>query len=713
MRSFWLVVLAACQPTVPDPVESDAPDTEVIPDSDSDVQDSDVPIEDVRRPNPTCVAFARPANEARVSLTRAYPQVTNTKITALVPAPGGGWLYGTQPGEIWRVRGTAAPERVLDHTGPVWDGANEAGLLGIAVDPDFSTNGRVVLSYTRRDSAIFSRIVTMTSSDGLRTLDTSSERTVLEVRQPYDNHNGGHVQFDRAGDLLIALGDGGSGGDPLNAGQDTNTLLGKILRIRLDRAPYSVPSDNPFADGGGKPEIYAWGLRNPWKFDVDPATGDVWAGDVGQNAREEVDIIQRGGNYGWRVKEGTRCYASTPCDGPYIDPVVEYEHALGRSITGGVVVRGGQLPGLEGAYLYTDYLSGRLWAAVRDLDDGGYEARLLIDGTGLRVATFARGEDGEILLADHAGGGLYRLQATPADGPKVPPTLSATGCADVADVAEPSTGLFRYELIHPFWSDGAEKTRYLGLPDGTRGTWTSDGDLDLPVGTVLRKDFTREGAPIGVRLFVHHEDGWAGYDYAWRSDMSDADYVSGVNRTVGGGDWHYPSGAACVACHTSAAGRSLGLEARQLARSVRAPDGTDVDQIDRLVRLGFVDPLAERPTPLVDRTDRDVDQAARSWLHVNCAPCHRPGGGAGDMDLRVSTALRDTRACGVVPARGDAGAGPGARLIVPGSADQSVILARVRDTGVWRMPPEGSLRVDVEGADLLERWINALPGCDR
>jgi glucose/arabinose dehydrogenase len=279
----------------------------------------------------------------------------------------------------------------------------EQGLLGLAFHPDYRKNGRFVVNYVRRSDGSTVIAEFQVSPDPDRS--QAAEKRLLVVSQPYPNHKGGMVEFGPDGLLYIGLGDGGSGGDPENRGQNTAELLGKMLRIDVDRGtPYAIPKDNPFVSGGGRPEIFASGLRNPWRFSFDRQTGELWAADVGQNAWEEIDIVQRGGNYGWRVMEGTHCFL--PREGctrdGLIPPVAEYGHDRGRcSITGGYVYRGSRLPGLRGSYLYGDFCSGEVFA----LSKGGQQTLL---SSGLRIASFGQDQDGELYVVGH-GGTVHRI----------------------------------------------------------------------------------------------------------------------------------------------------------------------------------------------------------------------------------------------------------------------------------------------------------------
>jgi glucose/arabinose dehydrogenase len=273
----------------------------------------------------------------------------------------------------------------------------------MAFHPGFAANRQVFLSYTRRGTgrgltSVISRFI----ADGSgAVLDSGSEQPILTLDQPFRNHNGGHIMFGPDGFLYIGFGDGGSRADPQGNGQNVNTLLGAILRIDVDGGrPYAIPPDNPFAGGGGRPEIYAWGLRNPWRFTFDRATGDLWLGDVGQNDIEEIDLIVRGGNYGWNLREGTAIFRRGGPTGGLIGPVGQYRHNLGCSITGGYVYDGGAVAGLGGAYVFGDFCSGRIWAQFAA--EEGRPIRQLVD-TDLSITSFGQANDGRLFVLDLRG----------------------------------------------------------------------------------------------------------------------------------------------------------------------------------------------------------------------------------------------------------------------------------------------------------------------
>ena len=283
----------------------------------------------------------------------------------------------------------------------------EEGLLGLALSPNFPVDGQVYLYYTAGNPrrSVLSRFQVVDEA-----IDAHSERILLEVPQPYSNHNGGQLAFGPDGYLYVALGDGGSRGDPEGNAQNLSTLLGSILRLDVSGEAYAVPPDNPFvATSGARPEIYAYGLRNPWRFSFDRATGELWAGDVGEDRWEEIERIVPAGNYGWNVMEGLECYLSPGCNtAGLLLPRAVYGHDAGCSVTGGYVYRGSSMPELDGWYVYGDFCSGRVWA-VNTADES---PAVLLAKTGLPITSFGELPDGELLILTFADA-IYRLQRGP------------------------------------------------------------------------------------------------------------------------------------------------------------------------------------------------------------------------------------------------------------------------------------------------------------
>ena len=327
-------------------------------------------------------------------------------MTGAFQGPDGRWYVLEQPGRILTFKeGDASATVFLDIRDHVEFGG-EKGLLGFAFAPNFAQSGVFFLDYTR-GGPLRTEITSFTSNGVIA--DKSSEAVLLEISQPFDNHNGGQLAFGPDGYLYIGMGDGGSGGDPMRNGQNKNVLLAKLLRIDVsDRTRYKSPPDNPFAGGGGRPEIYAYGLRNPWRFSFDTDTGVLFLADVGQDNYEEVDIVSKGANFGWNIMEGLHCYNASRCDMTGLTlPIVEYDHSFGCSVTGGFVYHGAATD-LRGVYLYGDYCSGRIWGLR--YGSGRVLAQTQVTTSGFSIGSFAQDRAGEVYVLQYAGsGGFYKV----------------------------------------------------------------------------------------------------------------------------------------------------------------------------------------------------------------------------------------------------------------------------------------------------------------
>lgn len=661
-----------------------------------------------------CVPPARPT-EGSIALAPALGDLSFASPVEAIVGPGRRFYVLEQKGAVRVVDANGLMTTALDITAKVTSGG-EAGLLGIAFDPSFADNGFVYLHFDQRIAAspgvVFQSVIARyRSNDGGATFDPASEKRLLVVDQPFSNHNGGKIAFGPDRFLYVALGDGGSSGDPSGNAQNKEVLLGKILRIDTQGDPYGIPPTNPFATGGGRPEIFAYGLRNTWKLSFDTLTGEIWAGDVGQGKFEEVDRVVLGGNYGWNVREGMHCYDGSTCqpDG-FIDPVVEYDRSEGISITGGYVYRGATIPALYGKFIYGDFSSGRIWA-VEKRGDGTFGALLLAE-TNLKISTFAQDPDGEVYVADYATGRVQKLVAAP--DPSTPSgfgaRLTETGCLDPANATRPPPGMIGYTVNSPLWSDGATKDRWLYVPAGAKVGVLADGDLDVPAGSVAVKTFSIGGKMIETRLFARYADEtWAGYSYEWNDEQTEAALL-GTGKTkplAGGVTWTFPSRAECFACHTVAAGFTLGLEARQLDRDEDGKNQLDrfAPSFDRPVVAGVLAPLRAADAPGASDEER-----ARGYLHANCSSCHREGSGSGaaTLDLRADRSFRDMKICNVAPQGGDLGVA-GAKIVTPGDPARSTLASRMRSLDpTARMPQLGTRVVDEVGAGAVDAWIRAL-----
>lgn len=697
---------------------------------------------DTRPANPTCKAPARPPSNAPIAFEEVYAAVNLGIPMMIAQAPGNRnkWFVAQRNGNLVSFNVTApvaAPANVGNLAtacgGAVGQGG-EGGFLGFAFHPAFATNGKIYATWTQTSGAPggFDSIVSeLHSPDGGVSIDAC--KTILgPFPQPASNHNGGGIAFGKDGFLYLTFGDGGGGDDPFLNGQKKTGFFSKLLRIDVDNPAgglqYGIPNGNPWKGmdpGTNEPATFAYGLRNPFRFSVDRETNEPWLGEVGQNKWEEVILAKAGGNYGWPCREGAHDYITTGAKCPsmsnLLDPVVEVEHipANTRSITGGVVYRGKAIPGFVGSYVFGDFESQEIFVVSFDTTTGEAKLTKVDDAPANPWVSFGEDLDGEV-YATAFNGTMWKIIPKPgAPASTFPDRLSKTGCTDPADVKKPASGLIPYGVRTPLWSDGAEKERWMALPDGSKITVGADGDFDFPKGTVLVKTFTIGGKKIETRLFVRHDDdGWAGYTYEWLDDQSDAVLLLGSKqKTVGTQSWHFPSRSECVRCHTAAAGRSLGLELGQqngdhvypstnrISNQLKtldhigmfaAPLGKPVDQI-----LAYPDPLGAAP----------LEQRARSYLHANCSNCHRKdGGGRGNMVLTYGTSFKDTVTCNVDPEAGDIGVA-GGKLIVPGQPAQSILSRRPHDLGANRMPPLASSIVDDKGVKVIDDWITSLTAC--
>ncbi len=395
--------------TLPAPEVTIAPATAtLVPPSTSTSSPTDTPTPSATTASASVSSFPNPQNYTWTPVIRGLQHPTDIKY-----APdGSGRLFLLE--QVGRIRifqnGQLLARPFLDISDRVGSDSTERGLLGLAFHPNYRQNGYFYVNYTDVNGNTVIARFQVTSDPNVA--DPASEKKLLGIQQPYANHNGGSMTFGPDGYLYMGFGDGGSQGDPLNNGQSLNTFLAKILRIDVDHGdPYAIPPDNPFANGGGKPEIWAFGLRNPWRISFDRATGDLYIGDVGQSAWEEVDYVPAGTpgglNFGWSYYEATHPYKGhLPANLKVVMPVAEYSHQYGCAITGGYVYRGAVLPAWRGIYFYSDYCTGFVWGLLKTAD--GWQSKTLFQ-TGFNVTTFGEDEAGELYLNNYDTGTIYRL----------------------------------------------------------------------------------------------------------------------------------------------------------------------------------------------------------------------------------------------------------------------------------------------------------------
>ena len=723
-------------------------------------------------------------------MQRAFPKLT-FKNPLDIAFEGDRVFIAEQAGRIYSFRnieGVASPDLAADlprevkglEKVPLADGVS--ALYGIAFHPNFRESRFIYVCYvlnvpppaghrafTPRDQQ-GSRVsrFTVTQSDPPR-IDPASEQVIITWFA--GGHNGGCLKFGPDGYLYISTGDGGDPDppDPFNTGQDINDLLSSILRIDVDHPspdgkPYSIPPDNPFIHTtGARPEVWAYGLRNPWRMSFDRQTGNLWVGDVGWELWESVVCARAGGNYGWSIMEGPNPVHPDGKRGPtpLTPPVLALSHAEAASLTGGVVYHGKRLSDLSGHYIFGDWQTSRLWAAKCTGGDK-LEPHREIAQTEQRIVAFGEQNDGELLIVDHQGGGLWRIVPNQASSQPshFPHKLSQTGLFTSVKDQTPAPGVLPFAVNAPQWVDGASAQRWIAVPGAAgmawgKGVWGDDKPA-WPAGSVLVRTLSMSAPLSGggsgggsgsstaishVETQLLHFDGkqWRAYSYAWNADQADAELIdaAGDDRPLAIADpkapggvrkqqWRFASRTQCMTCHNVWSDYALAFNAAQLDRDEQF--GSFIDNQIRTFRhigllLGSRPGGSDEPPPqsssnqklaLSDPYDAalELNERARSYLHVNCSQCHRFGGGGSALfDVRKELPLERTNLVDVKPNLGDFGIDR-AKLVSRGDPARSVLLYRMAKLGTGRMPHIGSDHVDERGLALMRQWIDAMPGSD-
>ncbi len=637
-------------------------------------------------------------------------------------------------------------------------------IFAVTFHPQYQQNHYCYIQYNlayytrkrnHKDGSRVSRFV-VTQTDPPK-VDTSSEVILFDWLS--GGHNGCSLKFGPDNYLYISLGDGADPDPPddMNTGQDISDLLSSVLRIDVDHPadgkPYSIPSDNPFiTTPNARPEVYAYGLRNPFRMNFDSKTGNLWLCDVGWELYESVHCIKSGGNYGWSIMEGPNPVHPNGKRGPteIIKPLAALTHAESCSITGGLVYRGKKLSDLYGYYLFGDWQTSRLWAAkCIGAKEDSIEPYTEIAQTDQRIVAFCEDPDHEPMILDHGAGGIYRLVRNPMQGQvsTFPKKLSDTGVFASVKDQTPAPGVLPFSINAPQWVDGASAERWVATPGVSKVTWGKgvwgDDKPAWPKDSVLVRTLALEtsvGDPSSkkrVETQLLHFDGrqWRGYSYAWNDAQTDADLipVGGDERPIAIADpavpggtrrqmWHFASRTQCMTCHNVWCDYALSFNAPELDR---AGPGME-NQVRDFRKLGLLlEPLPPEPrkrneppppppeketlsNPYDDKSKLSVAERARSYLHVNCPQCHRfGGGGTALIDVRKEMHTKELKAIGERPALGEFGL-DGGKLIFPGDPNRSVLLYRTSKLGRGRMPHIGSDIVDEKGTELLRQWISSM-----
>jgi putative heme-binding domain-containing protein len=662
---------------------------------------------------------------------RAFPRLTFKAPVALVPFPGGKrWVLVEEKGGLYTFRNDPACEKAdlfidLPKELRGWEKIDRCrGVrqsFSIAFDPQFEKNRLCYVMYVLgskdrkkplENGSHVSRFK-VTDSDPPR-IDPDSEEVLLSWLA--EGHNGCDLQFGNDGYLYISTGDGEDPSPPdrRQTGQDISDLLSSILRIDVhtssDGKPYGIPADNPFVGlANARPEVWCYGLRNPWRMNFDRKTGQLWIGDVGWERWEMVYAAQKGGNYGWSAMEGPQVCLPDAKRGPtpILPPAHAIPHPFAASITGGFVYHGTKLRGFEGWYIYGDWETRRVWAnPVKGTTLG---ERTEAARTPARIVGWAEEGDGELLMVDYEGGGLFRLVMSEAGSRNAdfPRTLSRTGLFSAVETQTPSPGVLPYSIRASAWMDGATGERWLAIP-GRETIQLVDKISDWPRESVWPKDsVVAKTLSMGKRKLetqVLHFDGqsWNGYSYVWNDAQTDATLApaEGAEVDLGGGrKWKVLARTTCMACHNPWPGYALSINGLQL----------DAPKLKSFQDVAILPKKIPMPQPLINPYDESLplNERARSYLAVNCAHCHRfGGGGAAKIILLHDVPLPETR----LDTRPSLGmfdlTDP--YLVSGGDPSRSVLLFRVSKLGQGRMPHVGSEAVDEAGVRLLRRWIATL-----
>lgn len=696
-------------------------------------------------------------------------------------AAGRRYFVCEREGRLWSFAPDGSGKTLVLDLSARTQGYSDSGLLGLALHPQFGKAGSpnrndLYVWYNRSEHPLGSlekapdvltpsvnRLSRFTLEAGGQRADPASELVLVE--QPCTSlfHNGGAMFFHPADGLLyLGLGDDE---DLENTQHIDAGLFSGVIRIDVDQDPkrshpirrqprggrtahYGIPDDNPFQDarGGRLEEFWAIGFRNPHAMSFDRASGRLWLGELGNYDREEIDLVEKGGNYQWPYREGRKKMREPPpaLIGVEKLPVYQYPHAEHKCVIGGFVYRGEQHPDLYGDYVFGDNASNAVWALQYDGEDAKVaDLARVPGGRSYRggIASFAESARGEILIL-RAGQqtGIFTLRRRATEPVTIPATLSATGLFGDVRTLAPAAGVIPYEVNVPQWADGARARRFIAIPDAADGAldpqheqigFSEQGAFALPEGTVIAQHLElpedeRDPArarPLETRVLVRQQDGeFYGLSYRWRADGSDADLLSEARSeevaTIAADgsrqarDWTYPGRGDCLRCHNPNVGTVLALNARQLQRACRYPAG-EAQQLTTWSRIGlFRPPFDESSLAAIEGLPSPADSSAglerraRAYLDANCAHCHNPGGVQALFDARYTTPFADQKLVDG-PVLNPLGM-EHARVVAPGDPGRSLLYFRLYSVGEIGMPPVAKGRVDQQAVDLFGKWITGM-----
>ena len=714
----------------------------------------------------------------------AFPNLMFTNSVGLTAVPNSDQLcVWEREGRVWMFQNSpdvTQKKLVLDIHNQC-QGWDDSGLLGVAFHPGFATNHFMYVYYTWVKPGTVTGDMNTRPNPTLPniyhdrlsrfTLDANgvaipgSEQVLIDLTDQTVWHHGGGMFFHPTnGFLYLTIGD--------NSVSDNDQIINKslfsgVLRLDVDRrggnishpiprqplngqtGNYYIPNDNPFVGQSNVlEEFFCLGLRSPHRMTYDQATGRIFIGDVGESAREEVDIIEpgeKGLNFQWPYCEGNLGKMKLPCIGISRGPVLDYPHSDGRAVIGGYVYRGKKFAhDLGGKYIFGDNVYRIVWAmdetttpvkknilCVMPKGDGPNSGS---DYTGL--SSFGEDADGEIYFCQMSsiGGHIFTLArgGPPPPSHPLPALLSKTGVFADMKTMTPQDYLIPYQVNTPLWSDGAVKKRFMALPENTKIHFAASGEWQFPDGTVFVKTFqlpvddanTNILRRLETRLLVRDTNGYVyGATYKWRSDNSDADIVNaGINedipiKTSDGTrvqHWFYPGRQDCLTCHTTGSGGVLGVKTRQLNGDFKYPNGVTDNQLRAWNHIGLFDAtLKERDIPglsklvAIDDKKAPLELRVRSYFDANCSQCHRPGGAEAFFDARFDTPMKKQ---GIINGPvGDPMGISGAKIVVPDDITRSALMQRISTTGPLEMPPLARNVNDTNAIQTISQWINSLP----
>ena len=697
-----------------------------------------------RSPWTTSRVIGSPEPPLPYTSERAFPALKFDRCLDITHAPGTDRLFvAEQAGKIYSftTNGDVEEAELCVDLKRI---AGVENVYAITFHPNFKENRYCYVCYVKAsgldDGTHVARFSVTDSNPPL--IDLASEKTIITWLS--GGHNGCCLKFGPDGFLYISTGDGEGPNPPdiRKTGQDVTDLLSSLLRIDVDHADgdnnYRIPADNPFVGQTNvRPEIWAYGFRNPWRMSFDKKTGDLWVGDVGWELWELMDRVERGGNYGWAVMEGLQPTNPEWPRGPtpILPPTIEHPHSESSSITDGLTYYGSRLPELHGFHLYADYDTGKFWA-FRYENDQVIDHREIADTTH-RVVGFGEDAQGEMYFLDHTSGTVHRLipNRETDERSNFPTKLSESGLFDSVSDQTPAPGVVPYSINAELWQDHATAIRFVAVPDAltiqpNRDRWR------FPKNSVLVKTLSLEmehGNPQTGRKIetqILHFDGqeWNPYTYEWNEEQTDAHLLdaSGKERSIDVVDknalggirsqaWRFAGRAECQRCHNPWSGPPLAFNAPQLHKSLTNHIGeASQSQLATFAQIRLLaKPVDEKQAPRIANPqdlDADISSRARAYLHANCAHCHRQHAGSSVLSkMPFDLPIENTDMVGVRPSQGTFGI-HNAQVISPRDPYRSILYYRMSKIGGGRMPHIGSTEVDRKGIELIHDWIAQMPG---